>query len=195
MAGRETICLLSWHSGMIIHFNDRTWDWFYEGTDTHTQLHTRAQEPSALTPSPIALLAHSSVKPKEAAHQARHQRQTGQEEVHSEKSAGNYGRRQFRSNQREIWGGLGRGLIGAGTQRCIHLSMRGLHQQSSPGSPNQSLSPHSSLLCLLPFHPLHYPSLSLSTYLPFPSCPTPQHFTLRFSQTVTWRATYKRQNR
>lgn len=72
----------------------------------------------------------------------------GKEGVDCEGSAENYGRSQFRSNQREIWGGLGWRLIGAGTRLCIHLSMRGLHRQSSPSWPNKS---HSHL-CYL-----HYP--------------------------------------
>lgn len=53
--------------------------------------------------------------------------------------------------------------------------MRGLHQQSSPGWPNQSLP--LTPLCFTSFLFSHSPSLS-STYLPFPSCPALSHFRL-----------------
>ena len=83
---------------------------------------------------------------------ARRHGRDGEGGVDCERSAGNYGRRPFRSNQREIWRGLGRGLIGAGTQLCIHLSMRGLHRQSLPSWLNQSpislLPPLPTLFCI-----------------------------------------------
>lgn len=59
MAGGETICLHSWHSGMIIHFNDKTWDKGFVRPRTHSRTHTRAWEPSAVADTPVALLAHS----------------------------------------------------------------------------------------------------------------------------------------
>lgn len=96
--------------------------------------HTRAEEPSSLTPSDTELSFHSKLE--EGAHLWNVADEQGGKDC--ERSAGNYGRRQFRSNQREIWRGLGRGLIGAGTWLCIHLSMRGLHRQSSLSWPNQS---------------------------------------------------------
>lgn len=110
--------------------------------------HTRAQEPSSLTSADVELLAHCSVKTWRRSSPARRHRRNmvGGIGVDCEGSAENYGRRQFRSNQREIWRGLGQGLIGAGTRLCIHLSMRSLHQQSSPSWLNQSphLTPTSS---------------------------------------------------
>lgn len=96
--------------------------------------HTRVEEPLALTPSDTELSVQS--KPEEGAHLWDMADERGEKD--HERSAGNYGRRQFRSNQREIWRGLGPGLIGAGTWLCIHLSMRGLHWQSSLSWPNQS---------------------------------------------------------
>lgn len=108
--------------------------------------HARAQEPSSLMPGDVELLVHCLVKTWGRSSPVRRHRQDRAGEVDCERSAGNYGRKQFRSNQREIWKGLGRGLIGAGTRLCIHLSMRGLHRQSSPSWPNQSphLTPTSS---------------------------------------------------
>ena len=163
-------------------------------THTHTHTHTQKGQ-GAITPHTLSYHSlwtffgqtQGSSSPGKTSFAVQRGRQAGgREGVHGEKSAGNYGRRQFRSNQREIWGGLGWGLIGAGTRCCIHLSMRGLHQQSSPGWPNQSLlltpsPPSFSIHSAIP------PSLSLISRLP--SCPAPQHFTLRSSQMVLSRAT------
>lgn len=132
-AGVETICLLSWHSGMIIHFNGETWECFYEGVDTRKG--TWAILPHAWWCWTLSALFSQNLR-KELTCETSQTRWGGG--VDCERSAGNYGRRQFRSNQREIWRGLGRGLIGAGTRLCIHLSRRGLHRQSSPSWPNQS---------------------------------------------------------
>lgn len=111
--------------------------------------HTRAREPSSLTLADVEILANCSVKTWGRSSPVRRHRRgggCGAGKDSTERSEGNYGRRQFRSNQREIWRGLGRGLIGAGSRLCIHLSMRGLHRQSSPSWPNQSphLTPTSS---------------------------------------------------
>lgn len=126
--------------------------------------HTRAQEPSSLK---MWCWTLSSVKTWGRSSPARrHRREGGRVGVDCERSAGNYGRRQFRSNQREIWKGLGRGLIGAGTQLCIHLSMRGLHRQSSPSWQNQSP---------------HLPPTPSTSFIPIPrfSC-IPGNFTQSF---------------
>lgn len=77
-----------------------------------------------------------------------------------------------------------------GTRLCIHLSMRGLHQQSSPGWSNQSLL-LTFLLCYLlssPFSPLQSTLFSSSH-----PClvVVPNIFTLRFSQMVLSRAAGK----
>lgn len=112
MAGGETICLHSWHSGMIIHFNDKTWDKGFVRPRTHSRTHTRAWEPSAIADALVALAAHSlSQNPRKRVTTkssewagvgwARGRR------VRAEGPVGNYVRRQFGGNQREIWGGLG----------------------------------------------------------------------------------------
>ena len=137
---------------------------------THTHKGMRAITPHTLSYRSLSTFfgqTQGSSSPGKTSFPVR-RRRAGREGVHSEKSAGNYGRRQFRSNQREIWGGLGWGLIGAGTRRCIHLSMRGLHQQSSPGQPNQSLL----LTPLLSPLPPSFPSTLLSFPL-FHLSPTP----------------------
>lgn len=148
-AGVGTICLLSWHSGMIIHFNGEAWECFYERVDPHNST-------GAVVPQDAMLNSGRTVqsKPEEGAHlwDVTDEKGGGRVGVGCERSAGNYGRRQFRSNQREIWRGLGRGLIGAGTQLCIHLSMRGLHRQSSPSWPNQS--PHLTATSSTSFIPI-----------------------------------------
>lgn len=179
MAGRETICLHSWHSGMIIHFNDKTWDKGFVRPRTHSRTHTKAWEPSVVADTPVALLAHSlSQNPWKPVTKQEFGAIWGGMGPVVEGSLGGIGRklceeaiwRQSEGNLRRI---RGQGLIVGGTDAVSIWLWEAFINKSSPGWPNQSLS---ALPAPLYFHPLRCPSLLRCSPV-FRLVPCPQWFT------------------
>lgn len=105
MAGWETICLHSWHSGMIIHFNDKTWDKGFVRLRTYTHKGVGAVDCRRHCRTFSWANTWGSGSPSKSSEQAGMGWARGWR-VHAARSVGNYVRRQFGGNQREIWGGL-----------------------------------------------------------------------------------------